>query len=196
MGTNRTVSDLSTQGARAQDLLDDRIEPLDGMVWFAGPELARGDALTTATITRDGAGLFKMASSTAGTYRFLVSATRMARRREGGSLSKGIKVIDFEFHYDVAAGATVTVDVLIQRTAYAHLSSPSSSAVAFSYDANSDTAGERATANTSRLLTATITDPVYELTNNTWLSAELTVVLTAGAFSVNGGGYHFAHDHL
>lgn len=191
MSANQQIKSLSEKGLKTQDLLDDRVDPLDGWHWVNGNELTNNEWGVTA-FTRNAVGDYSIDITGAGTYRAILSLSLFARLMS----AKGMRITDVVFHYTISGGAATTVDLLIQKALYANAATPTVTNIPFSYDTAHDTNAERITA-ASHLLIATITSPEFQEADLTWYSAELSVVLPgAQTITVRGAGIHFAHDYL
>ena len=188
---NQKIKDLVDKGLNTQDLLNDRIDPLDGFAWWNGNQLFNNN--WSVGFARTAVGDYSIATTGAATWRVLVGLTPTARILS----AKGLKILDVAIHYTIGVAAATTVDVTIQKSVYSNGATPTVTNIPFTYDTAHDTNAERITV-ASHLLTATITAPEFQETDFTWFSAEFVVVLPGGGATLNvrGAGMHYAHDNL
>lgn len=187
---NQKIKEHVDKGWSTQDLLDDRIDPNDGLVWWNGCELIANS--WTNVFVRTAAGDYSMSAVGAGTWRAVASLSPMARVQT----AKGLKILDVAFHYTITAVAGTTVDVTIQKAVYANAATPTVTNIPFTYDTSHDTNAKRITV-ASHLLIATITAPEFEDVDLTWYSAEFVAVMPGGAtIAMRAAAMHVAHDLL
>jgi hypothetical protein len=201
MGLNQFVRDLAEKGLRTQDLLDDRPDQTEGLLWFDSWKVhIVSPAAATFTSTKTAAGDYRRQRTAAGaeTHNLVVSLTDLVRLQP----VKGLRVIDVAFAYRITTVDATSVDVVVNQTTYADRSGPTVSSYGGTgtYDTNHDTAAERkasAGGSNPHLLVFTLPDGGFQVTDKTYVNSELTVVLpNTCVFQLLGAGFHLGHDYL
>ena len=201
MGANRFVSFFVNTAKRVSDLLGDREEPVDGLLWEPGPRwMVFPHTGTSWTNTRSAAGDYRLARTSAGaeTHRLALPLSALCRR----AAVAGLKVLNLVVAYSVTVANATSVDAALNRAVYADRVAPAVAAYGGTgvYDATHDTAAERASAtagNNPHLLTLTLPDPQYQDNDTAALTCELTVVIpNTCVFTLYGGGFRAAHNYL
>lgn len=201
MGTNSFIAELGDKGRRVQDLLDDRLPQREGWLWFDSWKChIISPAASTFTSVKTAAGDYRRQRTAGGaeTHNLVVSLTDLTRNQP----SKGLLVRDVVFAYRIATVDATSVDIQVNQTTYADQSGPTVASYGGTgtYDSNHDTAAKRkasAGGSNPHLLVYTLPSGIFQVTDKTYVNAELTVVLAnTGVFQLLGAGFHLQHDYL
>lgn len=201
MASNDFLADLVGKGLRTQDLLDDRLEKPDGLKWVDSRRFTVvPSAGTTFAFERGAAGDYRMIRTAAGaeTHYLVLPVSAITRKLAG----KGISVSDVVFVYSLVTADATSVDVTVNSTTYANAVAPvvATYGGTLAYDANHNTAAKRKSSTggvNPHLMTVTLPSPAYQVVDDVWISAEMTVVLpNTSVFRLYGGAFHLSHDYL
>lgn len=193
MGQNRKLEALLLGGGAAGDASEDRLDPEDGLLWAQGPKWMSNSA--NLAVLRTGAPAWALRRTSAGaeSYVCALCVEDLVRLSE----VKGLRLIDAVIHYEIGVVAATSVDVTLNRVTYANGSAPSAASFGgtLTFDANHDTAAERAAVG-AHLLTATLEVSAFQNTDYASLQLEIAFAIpNTCVFTLYGGGFHTAHDY-
>lgn len=201
MAQNQAIKELSEKGLRTQDLLNDRVKPGDGLIWWNGVELLQVVA-GAFTPQRSAAGDYSVTRTTAGTeaQHFVLSLSNLTRRVD----TKGLKVLGFLVAYSVVTNDLSSTSFTANLCSYVDRGARvvTSYGGAITFDANHDTDPKRissAGGSNPHLCEGTFATPQYINTDLQWFSMEFRFVqANAGGCQLNvfGAGLRIEHDYL